>query len=121
MYHKQVDEIKDTCAAALDRQKILLQKGFNDFKQARISHLNTMDTKIAKVTNVLTDNSKDIKQKQLEFASAIYEVATLKVDDMEQATLDIMSDVITVVSDHLSTDSMRTTLTTLAAEIFSEM
>ena len=37
-YHNRIEAIKDTCAAALDGQKILLHEGMEEFKKERKSH-----------------------------------------------------------------------------------
>ena len=116
-----MDDIKDKCAAVLDGQKILLQKGMEDFKKERVTQLNSFDKKIVIATSVQNSKSKDLDKQQLELAHKINQVATLKVEDMEQAAIDIMSDVDIAVSAHLNTESMQTTLKTQATEIFNKM
>ena len=49
-------------------------------------------------TSVQNSKAKDLDKQQLEFAHNIHQVVTLKVEDIEQAAIDIMFDVDTAVS-----------------------
>ena len=71
-----------------------------DFKKDRIAHLNSLDKKMATATSIQNSRTKDFDKQCLEFSHDIHQIATLKVEDMEQAAIDIISDVDTAVSAH---------------------
>ena len=61
LYHERMDDIKDTCTAALDNQKILLQKGMENFKTERITLLHSLDKKIATANSNQRLKTKDFE------------------------------------------------------------
>ena len=106
LYHKRMDEIKDTCTAALDNQKILLQQGMEKFKTERTTLLHSLDKKITSANSNQQRKTTEFEQQSLEFAEDVHRIATLKVEDMEKEAIETTSDVDTAVSAHFNTSSM---------------
>ena len=120
IYHERMNEIKDTCTATLDNQKILLQQGMEKFTTDRTTLLHSLDKKATSVNGTLRRKTMEFEQQSLEFAEEVHRIATLKVEDMEKAAIEITPDVDSALSAHFDTSSMQTTLKTQAEEVFTK-
>ena len=52
IYHERMNEIKDTCTATLDNQKILLQQGMEKFTTDRTTLLHSLDKKVTSANSI---------------------------------------------------------------------
>ena len=90
------------------------------FKTERTTLLHSLDKKITSANSIHRGKTTEFEQQSWEFAQDVHRIATLKVEDMEKASIEITSDVDTAVSAHFNTSSMQTTLKTQAEEVFTK-
>ena len=78
-----------------------------EFKKEGVTHIDSLDKKIALVTSLQNGIFKDLEKYRIKVAHKINQFTTSIVEATELAADDIRSGVDTAVSDHLIIDSMK--------------